>query len=613
MPQLRESLAHYLHFQHIFSSLKDTSSFQVLSIWADIKQDEEEAYGTTDGNVVRLNDSCDIRRGGTGDKNLIWPPRCKPSAQSPLNLSDLELKGGEATPDSLILDFGPLWLSVAFLSHTSLQFYTKEMWYNSVLAVPQQLRGFSVGLAVEFASHVLAFLTVDLLFQPIWVDEYSKVPRPLADIYTNFDEFLLGVAAFVENVLDSRMPGLAVEEIRSSKTRTFPGVGVYTTCELFFLAGECLPIYITIQELCQSPSRVARLCLALWEFTRKSHADLWNLLSPCFTNNILSPTRQQRMAYSNWLMVYAKSHVIMPSRMASLIDDDAGAEIDIFEPGYLRAALEMHPCLGPLVFGQTKWGGLGGVVTPDDDPLTSVFRRRGLLDAATHIDLRRYTSISPEDFLSKGRSRRPTFLYSDPNNSNGTQSWTIGKVPESRTATFALKLCKGAERESRLFATIVNKTTEMAIGPLEYYGNGHILKIHGGKRVFVVQGDPALSDGELERYLRGIYRIKNMQPGRGKLAKTPEHEAEIEQHVSAFMQVRKRIRSNWDSPEDSEADIDAPSSDGTDITVVAPSDDTVPGDDGPPLKKTRLSVDKRLAITNSNDLDSRRRTRLRTR
>ncbi len=112
MPQLRESLAHYLHFQHIFSSLKDTSSFQVLSIWADIKQDEEEAYGTTDGNVVRLNDSCDIRRGGTGDKNLIWPPRCKPSDKSQLNLSDLELKGGEATPDSLILDFGPLWLSV---------------------------------------------------------------------------------------------------------------------------------------------------------------------------------------------------------------------------------------------------------------------------------------------------------------------------------------------------------------------------------------------------------------------------------------------------------------------------------------------------------------------
>ena len=65
------------------------------------------------------------------------------------------------------------------------------------------------------------------------------MPRPLANVYTNFDEFLLGVAAFVEDVLDSRMPGLAVEEIRSSKTRTFSGVGVYTTCELFFLAGEC--------------------------------------------------------------------------------------------------------------------------------------------------------------------------------------------------------------------------------------------------------------------------------------------------------------------------------------------------------------------------------------
>lgn len=116
MPQLRESLAHYLHFQHIHSSLKDTSSFQVLSIWADIKEDEEEAHGTTtNGNVVRLNDSCDIQRGSNGAQNPIWPPRCKPTAKSPLNLSDLELKGGEATPDSLILEFGPLWLSVCVI------------------------------------------------------------------------------------------------------------------------------------------------------------------------------------------------------------------------------------------------------------------------------------------------------------------------------------------------------------------------------------------------------------------------------------------------------------------------------------------------------------------
>lgn len=35
--------------------------------------------------------------------------------------------------------------------------------------------------------------------------------------------------------------------------------------------------------------------------------------------DILAPTRGQRVQYSDWLMVYAKSQTLVPQRMAELI------------------------------------------------------------------------------------------------------------------------------------------------------------------------------------------------------------------------------------------------------------------------------------------------------
>lgn len=63
----------------------------------------------------------------------------------------------------------------------------------------------------------------------------------------------------------------------------------------------------------------------------------------------------------------------------------AGTEVEVFEPGYLREALEMCPCLAPLIFGQTKWQELGGAATHGgDDPLTSLFRRHGWFQFRRH-------------------------------------------------------------------------------------------------------------------------------------------------------------------------------------------------------------------------------------
>ena len=85
------------------------------------------------------------------------------------------------------------------------------------------------------------------------------------------------------------------------------------------------------------PSRVARLCLAIYAFETKSKEEIWwtfinnsrgyvsdlifrPLLRPCIVDGILAPTINQRLTYGAWLHVYAKSRCQLPERMAELTD-----------------------------------------------------------------------------------------------------------------------------------------------------------------------------------------------------------------------------------------------------------------------------------------------------
>ncbi|KAF4564956.1 hypothetical protein EYR40_011129 [Pleurotus pulmonarius] len=604
MPELRECLAHFLHFNNIFQTIKPHSSFQLLHLWADTKDgkgsqpsDEDKKYHVTNGLVVCLDDSCTIKRGTNHRQTPIWPPRCKPKAKSYLPLSALELKGGEGTSRAILLDFGPLWLSIAYLTHTSLQWYKKETWYQSIAAVPRKLRGFRVAVAFEFESYFLAFLSLDNMFQPTWADSRDTLPHIPPDVYSDFDAFLVGVTGFVDRILKSRKSCLAADEVRLSEPRAFFGVGVYTLCEIFFMAG--IPMHISVQDLCKSPSRVARLCLSLWEFARRSHTDLWaELLRPAIVDGILAPTREQRRLYSNWLMVYGKSFAMVPRRMAALIDSEEAQ--DIFEPGYLRLALEEHPQLGPLVFGEEEWVRLGGSAVVSDDPLTAFFQREGMLQNERHLRPREYDTLVPPDFSAKNRARRPTYLYYEGGKTTGKQLWTIGKIPNELQNGF--DLLTGSEKDTRLFSNIVRKSVSVAVGPLEYCGNGRVIKTpHSEKRVFVVQGDPALSDAQFLKYITGMYRIKLHldRPGQAKASMTSEHRSARNKVLLPLTDVRRRLLTG---------PVDGNGSEDDGETVVPSSDDTLVNE--PPLKKRRLTADKLITI-NFSDSGEQENTRTR--
>jgi hypothetical protein len=67
---------------------------------------------------------------------------------------------------------------------------------------------------------------------------------------------------------------------------------------------------------------------------------------------------------------------------------DTSLLVDVFEPSYIRAALTEKPLvLGSLIFGQDNWFKLkdsistssSAITDISEDPLTSMFRRRGVL------------------------------------------------------------------------------------------------------------------------------------------------------------------------------------------------------------------------------------------
>lgn len=122
MPEIRECIAHFLHFQYVYNKLKSQeTNFTLLNLWADAKDgkgpgkfsDEEKKYNATDGKVMCLNSSCTIRRGTNHRQTPIWPSQCHPEAEEAIPLTSLELKGAQGTARTIHLDFGALWLSVS--------------------------------------------------------------------------------------------------------------------------------------------------------------------------------------------------------------------------------------------------------------------------------------------------------------------------------------------------------------------------------------------------------------------------------------------------------------------------------------------------------------------
>ncbi|KAJ7815370.1 hypothetical protein B0H14DRAFT_3476235 [Mycena olivaceomarginata] len=325
MPEVRESEASFRIANAAVTKLLDAGATQ-------------HAIGLP----YEIESDCTVKRGINKAQSPVYPPmwRTTSKTKSATNLvQTLALKGLSYSYRALILDLGPLFLSIQWLTHTSVQMYPRSVYESTIKLVNKNLRKARVGMAFVFKDHVFAFLIED-------------------------PDHRLSLSAYV---------------------------GYFATVTT-----------VTEAEVFSNPSRTARFAAAYLQYLHRSRTGLSDLLRPAMKDGYLAPTVQQRMRYLDWLHVYAKDQTKLPVRMAVLVDDytdqledlsglqmwfryDMGTLYDVFEPTYVTEALSLPHNLGHLIFGHETWVELGGRLSDGSDALTSLFSDEGLLDSPTFL------------------------------------------------------------------------------------------------------------------------------------------------------------------------------------------------------------------------------------
>ncbi|TFK59346.1 hypothetical protein BDN72DRAFT_905937 [Pluteus cervinus] len=431
MPEIRECIAHFLYTLAVFNQLKaKNANFTLIKIWADYTREEDkERKPTNQGHVFVLGPEHGLKRGYKHDQTPLWPD----VAGWDGDITLLTLEGMSTTSRALSLEFGKLHFRFAYLTHTSVQWYTSDQW-QAVQVVHKDHRGFKIGIAFEFQDYVLAFPSNDNLVQPHWVDDPDNFPEVLPDVFGIYVNFLASIASWLEfhfNTTKHHAEAFC-ETLRNSSTKGWTGVGVYTISEICFLAG--VSPFLTTKEVIYCPSRVARLCEALWVYSERSFDDLPELLQKATHDTVLAPSLDQRLKYADMLHVFAKDKVRVPERMASLVDeyltywegpDQAlgNPPSDVFDPALIVLAFTRKQThLGSLIFGPELWdqlvssfeGKIEHMV--DADPITQFYAKKGLLSASTRLKPEHYSCLLPNDAKVDGKKSntwktRPVFAY----------------------------------------------------------------------------------------------------------------------------------------------------------------------------------------------------------
>ncbi|KAI0703990.1 hypothetical protein C8Q76DRAFT_732904 [Earliella scabrosa] len=492
MPEYTEVLACYLTILWWWLAVKDTSTLQLVAIWGDgTKQESTTGIVDASGLVCLLDYNSKIKRGPTTAQGYVWPHLTK---EKPLeSLEGLVLQDVCRTPRTVILNFGTMSLQIQLLTHTLVQLYTRVQWDTEITQVAciNNERGFRVGIALDFGDYVLAFLTADMLFTPNWFITGEPYPVQHLDVYNDFSAWLSAVAGIVKAIHKHgwhKHQQLATTAIRETHGHIFGGIGVYTITEVFFMAG--LSPFLTEGELFQSPSRVARLCAAVWTFADRAHKQLPALLKPCFVGFVLAPTDQHRLLFSLWLHVHAKQHVYMSVRMkvlhkayeTRLLDlvqnlgwdrsriqrNPKSAQLfDVFEPTYLQPAFQVQPDLIPLVWGESF------LEPPKTNALAVLYHRNLWWKSGGKSHLNSSQPLALLSSKDMRGARIETSLYLCPDVKTQKAIWSItSPLPLPQGLDTHFQLASPKVRNARTFVEIV-QSRAVAVGPLEYCALGH--------------------------------------------------------------------------------------------------------------------------------------------
>ncbi|KAJ7752982.1 hypothetical protein B0H16DRAFT_1836159 [Mycena metata] len=499
MPETRESEASYIIVSEGLTTILEKDGPLVLEkLELDASEKEQKRFPkdhpANQGLPYAIDSKCTVKRGTNKAQGYVYPEMWRtPGKQQPKDLlPTLALQGISYTHRALILNLGPLFLMIQWMTHTSAQLFSRTGWESTVKVTDKKVRKFKVGLALVFKDYVLAFLTHDLAFQPTWRKLRSELPPPPDDFYSVNWAFIPTLATWIRSRQTTERNGLACDAIRAAND-VFLGIGVYTVVGLFFL-----------------------------QYLHRSRTGLRALLRPAMKDGFLAPTKNQRLKYIDWLYVYAKDRARLPSRMATLVDDyvatveelsslphwiraDTTSLHDVLEPSLISTALSLEHNLGHLIFGDVLWVQLGGVVSRTPDKLSLLFQSQGVVQP-TFLKPNHYNPLflDANELTSQSLPRRTIYAYRDVK-----QMWSITPFPgnsqgiqDIKDTTFPYRI-EGDERKHMLFSYIIEKTRRVAIGPLEYCGNAHRVSIGAPTVVVPCYGDPTLPEFYAVRDLKG--------------------------------------------------------------------------------------------------------------
>ncbi|KZV95413.1 hypothetical protein EXIGLDRAFT_766221 [Exidia glandulosa HHB12029] len=533
MPEIRECIAHFVLLLHMlgFFNWCALRPWPLLEIWVDATKNEmqhsqphREKARIAAGLPYPLSETSQAHRGPRPTR--LWPDGV---TGGPFGLKRrMRLRDVVYSARALYLDFGHRWLSFQFLTHSSVHMYTLADW-ELLKNIPQEGRSYKFALVLVFSQAVIAFQTLDMMFQPTW---HKSCPSPQPNVcpwteetpYPENVSFLQTVADFLRKrwARGTRAwPNqLAIQYVRTLGD-IFPGIGVYSVSEIFTMAG--LPHDLTVAELFNCPSRLARFCEAYYSFTWRAWAEGWkSFIRRAMHGYLLAPTTQHRLlCASGYFITWAKERIRVSMRMEQLYEAakenswfGLPHEYDVFEPSFLEPAFKREVHLGPLIFGRKWWNDNYGdkFGMPADDPLTLAFLKcpKGIKDKELYLNLEEYYQPGPPLILSSERLGYSDIVETFTYKVKKQIVWSLTAPRHGVSHT----IVAGEDRAMRVAKTIISSTEKVSVGPLEYCGMALAFRKRGkGKKyqIGLCKGDPSLTVGKIDYvavHLRSLARAK---------------------------------------------------------------------------------------------------------
>ncbi|KAJ7907241.1 hypothetical protein B0H13DRAFT_1879750 [Mycena leptocephala] len=358
-----------------------------------------------EGLVYNLDSHSTVKRGQNKHQTDVYPLTLRATAQNPHPPvpTTLALQKITYAHCAMILHFGTLFFMIQYLTHTSVQFYPRECWERSIRNVSKTVR-FKMCVAFIFASHVLAFPSLNLVFQPTWATSLTDFTFP-PNIFTSPPDYLVLVAQWIEALLLKPRHTCACDTIHECNT-------------LFY----GLSPFLTVHEVFSNPSRTAHFLAAFYLTPLNSVSAMRIGLDEFHEGDLLT-------------LFHHTDYIQLKLEELGNLDKIWGCDsdvqlFDVFEPTFLAAGLKSETNLGHLIFGKDAWLAAGGTRSIEDDPITTLYRKYGkfyilstdLISAPTMLKADVYTplSLAHAEFRGKKSSHRPTFTFHDPK-----EMWSI--------------------------------------------------------------------------------------------------------------------------------------------------------------------------------------------